>query len=192
MPSLTSTRATLLVLAALALGIWIGRRLTPPSRASRPDRRRVIANTLNDVYCRLSVTEHGVGVRAVRPIPRGTDPFRTVNPDPDPDTAIVWLTETDLAGAHPGVRAMTSDFLAPSSGAVPMPPRGLNAITISFFMNHEARAPNMRVVSEGGDTYASFRATRDIQAGEELTYDYKHMSDELPAFLKPREAQRRK
>ena len=141
-------------------------------------RRRVVANILNDVYCRLGVTEHGVGVRAIRPIPRGTDPFKTVDRVHD----IVWVATAELAGAHPGVRAMAADFLGQAE-EIPLNHNGLNAITIDFFMNHNARTPNMTVVPGGGEnTYASFRATRDIRAGEELTYDYKLMGAEHPVF----------
>lgn len=170
---------------ALAAGIWIGTLLTrsPPALHTQVAARRhasVLDNTLHDVYCRLSVTEHGVGVRAVRPIPRGTDPFRTVSPVHD----IVWVTKAELEGAHPGVRAMVNDYLVGEDGSVPMTRNGLNSITIDFFLNHNSRDPNMEVVPCGdAHTYASFRASRDIRAGEELTFNYEEMGGELPAGM---------
>ena len=164
---------------ALLLGMWLGARSKWPQESAPKtiNRQRVIDNTLNDVYCRLSVTEHGVGVRAVRAIPRGTDPFKTVDPVHD----IVSISRDDIARAHPGVREMTDDYMVSTEGIVPMTRNGLNAVTIDFFMNHNPKDPNMTIIN-GDDAYVTFQAARDIQAGEELTINYKDFESFVIAF----------
>jgi len=50
--------------------------------------------------------------------------------------------------------------------------KGLNAIDISFFLNH-SNEPNMVAIKEGEE----FVAKRDIKTGEELTVDYDTYDD---------------
>ena len=120
---------------------------------------------LRKVYCRLGVTKHGVGVIAIRPIPKGTDPF--VNADPCGDVLKIPQTELDQFDAPEEAKTMVRDFCALQDGVYYVPNYGIDALTKFYFLNH-SKTPNM-VTPDKGET---FLAAKDIKEGEELTADY--------------------
>ena len=44
---------------------------------------------LNDAYTRIGKVKHGVGVVAIRPIPKGTDPFKNCDQKGSVDSVLV-------------------------------------------------------------------------------------------------------
>jgi SET domain-containing protein len=126
--------------------------------------------SLKGVYCRLAPTEHGVGVIAIRPIPKGTDPF----PDIEKGGAIpIPKAEWEATFMDEAVRKLVENMSVYQNGALMVPDCSLNAIDPSFFLNHSEN-PNM-ITRDGGET---FIAARDIARGEELTADYTTYNDE--------------
>ena len=117
---------------------------------------------LDECYTRLSVTEQGVGVVAIRDIPKGTNPFKNCTPV---DT--IKVTEEELGAYDRAVVAMVKDFCAKQDGAYEFPVRGIDTIEKNYYLNH-SNEPNL-ISNDHGDT---FIASRDIVAGEELTVDY--------------------
>lgn len=142
----------------------------------RPSLRDIITNLERDVYCRLSCTNHGVGVRAVRHIPCGIDPFTTS----DAVQRYQWVPVSALTNVHPQVKTMVFDFFKLHKNAVPVPDGGLNSITIDFFMNH-SETPNVgmqrRIYHQG--EYVKWKTLRDIKPGEELTINYESLKEAL-------------
>lgn len=127
--------------------------------------KKQFLRSLNDVYCRLGVTTHGVGVVAIRTIPMGTDPFK--NADPFGDVLEIKKEELDLYDAPEEVKNLVRDFCALQNGVYFVPNYGMDALTKFYYLNH-SKKPNM-VTPDRGET---FIAARDIKAGEELTADY--------------------
>ena len=121
--------------------------------------------SLRDVYCRLGVTEHGVGVVAIRPIPKGTDPFK--NCDPFADVLRISEAEFESYEAPEEAKRLVRDFCALQDGVYYVPSYGIDAIDKSYFLNH-SDTPNMATPDRG----ETFVAARDIEPGEELTADY--------------------
>lgn len=121
---------------------------------------------MGEAYCRIAPSPiHGVGVFAVRHIPKGVDPFRIGMRYPRD-----WLDipPAELARAPLGVRRLlTSLFLLDDDGAFRVPILGANLVDIGSYLNHSDR-PNMRT-ADGH----RFVARRRIRAGEELTVDYR-------------------
>ncbi len=63
----------------------------------------------NDIYCRIGVSKvHGVGVIAIKDIPKETMPFSTLSKEED---KIINLTNDDIKNIHPNVRKILKDFL---------------------------------------------------------------------------------
>lgn len=120
---------------------------------------------LRVVYCRLGVTKHGVGVIAIRNIPKGTDPFK--NADPEGDVLRIPKAEFDAYDAPEEAKTMVRDFCALQDGIYYVPNYGIDAITKFYYLNH-SKKPNMMTPDKG----CTFLAMRDIKAGEELTADY--------------------
>jgi len=106
-----------------------------------------------------------VGVFAVRPIPKGVDPFRTSVRYP---RRWVEITPLELKRASPGVRDLLASLFVPDDdGAFRVPVLGANLVDIGSYLNHSYR-PNVRT-ADGH----RFLARRRIPAGEELTVDYR-------------------
>jgi len=123
----------------------------------------------HETYVRLKESKiHGVGVFAIKDIPKGVNPFAGVAQD-----EWIGFTKKELSSLEPSVRKLMDDFLSVQKGKVWVPANGLGSINMSFYMN-ETRRPNVMAVNQGD----FFKTTRLIKAGEELTVDYSTFSEE--------------
>lgn len=127
--------------------------------------KRQFLLALRDVYCRLGVTKHGIGVIAIRPIKKGTDPFK--NGDPHGDVLRITKRELDQFDAPSAAKKLVRDFCALQDGVYYVPDYGIDAIPKCYFLNHSSH-PNMTTPDEG----ETFIAARNIKKGEELTANY--------------------
>ncbi len=119
-----------------------------------------------NIYCRLRPSKvEGVGVFAIRDIPKGTNPFKSFLPYRFAvvDAASVFKNSK----IDPAVKKLASDMYSVSSGRLYLYKGGLNAIDISFFLNH-SKKPNL-IAKHGG---YFFVAARKIKKGEELFSDH--------------------
>jgi SET domain-containing protein len=117
------------------------------------------------VYARIQPSKiHGVGVFAIRDIPKGTRLF------PEDDVELVWRKRDALKlGELPKeVRELYDQFcLIKDRGETYGCPKSFNLMTTAWYLNHSAD-PNV-----GCDKDYSFFALRDIRQAEELTADYR-------------------
>ena len=122
------------------------------------------------VYVRLGPSEvHGIGVIAIRPIPKGTSLFPN---DPAP---IRWVAVDALAraGLSEAERRFYEDFGIRRNGEIGCP-SNFNLLTPSWYLNEPAESAEANVRSAPDFT---FYAARDIEAGEELLIDYASFSE---------------
>jgi SET domain-containing protein len=128
-------------------------------------RKQTVARIFQESYCRLAPSGiHGIGVFAVRDIPKGVNPFRIGIRYPN---SWIEITETELARAPVGVAALLATlFLWDDEGKFRVPSIGTNLVDIGSYLNHSDE-PNLRTAD--GNV---FRARRRIAKGEELTVDY--------------------
>ncbi len=75
--------------------------------------------SLRHVYCRLGTTRSGVGVIAIRPIPKGVDPF--ANCDRHGDVLRVPQQELEAFDAPEEVKELVRDFCALQGGVYFVP-----------------------------------------------------------------------
>ena len=123
----------------------------------------VLKNLKENVYCRLRPSKiHGVGVFAIKTIPKYANPFIGCHP-----SQWIGFYPEELSSLEPAVKQMINDFFAVQGKKVWVPACGFNGMDISFFMN-SSRNPNIES-TEGG---ARFYALKKIKKGEELTIDY--------------------
>ena len=122
------------------------------------------------VYCRLFASPtHGVGVLAIKDIPKGTDIFGEAGSG---DEDFFEIPEADIMGLPEGpIKKMYLDFCV-LDDHVFYCPHSFNDMTISYFLN-DSKTPNCEAVKDG----IYFVAARDIKAGEELTVAYETYSD---------------
>jgi hypothetical protein len=133
----------------------------------------IIKDLENNVYCRIQTSPiHGVGVFAVRDVPRGTNPFVT-----HAKVEVVAIPEKEIMENEKiprAVRDTVGAFYVVQNGNIYCDARSFNEINISYFLNHSDK-PNLDAKEVDEETV--FTANRDIRAGEELTADYATYSD---------------
>lgn len=122
-----------------------------------------------ETFTRLGVSSvHGVGVFAVRDIPRHTNPFPSRGRARE---RLVSVSESDLASEPEHIQRAIRDFFpANEDGVHWVSGWGLNNLNVSFYLNH-SDTPNVEPHGADGP-YVGFRTNRDIRAGEELCYCY--------------------
>jgi len=128
------------------------------------NKKQLLENLKNDIYCRLKTSSiHGVGVFAIRNIPKGIDPFKGCEIE-----RWIGFKESELKDLRPEVKKMVYDLSAFQKGKVWIPNFGLNSIGTSYFVN-SSKKPNLKALKDG----EKFITIRHIKAGEELTVDYR-------------------
>ena len=106
------------------------------------NRPRLLQRVLRDCYCRLQPSKvDGIGVFAIRNIPSGVDPFKTIAKYAQP--GYVRITEDELDGLPSGVSRLLRALFVPSEGKMYVPTCGTNVIYLNAYLNHSSR-PNMR------------------------------------------------
>lgn len=137
--------------------------------------KQKILNNLKNTYCRLKPSKiEGVGVFAIRDIPKRADPFSDAKNQK-------WFKFNlgELKRIDKNVLKMIDDFFViEKDSAVYIPEHGLNGIDISFFVNN-SKKPNLKIIGDGKNEALDFKTIRKIKKGEELTvsyatYDYKY------------------
>jgi SET domain-containing protein len=124
----------------------------------------------DDVYARIGRSRiHGVGVLAIRDIPRGTRLFR------GEDERVAWVRRDAIRRLPLELRKLYTDFGMAWGDRIGVP-RTLNMLSVGWYLNHSAR-PNTRADEDG-----RFYALRRIRKGEELTADYRTFSDDDLTF----------
>lgn len=140
------------------------------SRRGEPSPKLPHAN----VYARIAQSKiHGVGVKAIRRIPKGASIF------PDDNDPIIWIKESKIKGLPSELRCLYTDFCIirkrdKNYGC----PRSFNRLTVAWYLNRPKSGQKPNVGCRRGYT---FYALRDIKPGEELTVDYRTFSDS-PGF----------
>jgi SET domain-containing protein len=139
-------------------------------------KKRLLQHLKNDIYCRIGVSKvHGVGVVAIKDIPKGTNPFFTLSKEKD---KIITLSKDDIKDIHPNVRKILTDFFGDKKrDNYDVYAYGPNYINISFYLNHSDK-PNIDVIEDTENNYYSFITNIKIKKGEELFIDYDKYSKE--------------
>lgn len=140
----------------------------------------IIKDLEKNIYCRIAPSLiHGVGVVAIRNIPEGIDPFFGSNTMDDEN--MVKIPAKDIF-SNPKIsqeaKDMVKAFYSFDGDIVWFPNCSLNAIDISFFLNHSEN-PNTRY----DDAKGGFLTLRKIEKGEELTSNYRTYSDDERDFM---------
>ncbi|NDE46022.1 MAG: SET domain-containing protein-lysine N-methyltransferase, partial [Betaproteobacteria bacterium] len=118
----------------------------------------------DELYCELRPSaRHGIGVFAIRRIPKGIDPL------------VSRLKHRELRLSHEQVETLPqaiqktlSMFCYYDEKGFLVPSTGLNVVDMAIYLNHD-KAPNLRMQADG-----SFKSLVSIRKGEELTMDYDH------------------
>jgi hypothetical protein len=126
----------------------------------------------DQVFTRIARSDiAGVGVFAIRPIPRGTALFANDH------LGIRWVDRADVAAiADPALRALYDDFAIRHEGRYGCPVN-FNTMTMGWYLNEPRPGDLANVIA---DSRYHFHADRDIALGEELTIRYSGFSQAGP------------
>tara|TARA_B110000908_G_C10240481_1_gene445785 strand:+ start:1986 stop:2396 length:411 start_codon:yes stop_codon:yes gene_type:complete len=131
--------------------------------------KKVLNNLQKNIYCRIRCSKiHGVGVVAIRDIPKGINPYLLATKS----QKTVGILDKDIEKLEPEVKAMVHDFFQKEDDDKwYLPVSGLNSIDSSFYMNNNSSNPNVKVL-DADESFVTFRTLRKIKKGEELTINY--------------------
>lgn len=127
----------------------------------------------NDIYCRIGISKiQGVGVIAIKDIPKGTRPFISLNPNKNKIVS-VSIDELKNHGIHDNVIKISQDFFGGTEkNNCDMYHYGPNDLNISYYLNHSPDNNLDVIVTD--DVYYGFITNKDIKIGEELFINYQH------------------
>src|SRR3989338_6955045 len=126
-------------------------------------KQKILIN-LKNTYCRLKPSKvEGVGVFAIKNIPKGINPFKGVKKQK-------WhkfqISELKILGKEI-LSLIDSFFVIHKDGSVYISDSGLNGMDISYFLN-DSRHPNVKTINDG----ENFITLKKIKKGGELTVAY--------------------
>ena len=127
-----------------------------------------LLENLNNTYCTFGQSKvHGIGVVAIRDIPKDIDPFPPLAPEQS-----ISITEEDLEQLPKEIISKIKDIFISINGIYQIFALGLNSMGIRFHVNHSKNsniAVNKKPITSG---YYPFTTLRNIKKGEELFWDY--------------------
>ncbi len=140
------------------------------------DKERLLKHLEEDIYCRIGVSKtHGVGVIAIKDIPKNTNPFKNLSNYTN--EKIIFLNKDELQNINKNVIKILGDFFdSTGSGVYGILYEGPNYINISYYMNHSKNPNIIPVDIPELSNYYSYITLRDIKEGEELTFDYSNFT----------------
>ena len=119
---------------------------------------------------RLAPGVAGVGVIAIRDIPKGVNPFQTVGKVRRPTTD---LSTSDVGKLPGAVRKLVTDFVEPDEdGNYTIPRQGMATIDTTWYIN-DSDTPNVSFVDDPSSDFVEFRTNQVIPKGTELTIRYR-------------------
>ena len=93
----------------------------------------------NTTYCKIGVSEvHGIGVIAIRDIPKGVDPFLSLGSN----NRFLCLTEEEINTLDKDIQDHLRSYYIRTEGTYPVMAKGFNEVCIFGYMNHSDN-PNM-------------------------------------------------
>lgn len=125
-------------------------------------KKKILAHLEKEVYCRLGVSPiHGIGVFAVRDIPKGAYPLKSYIRIKEMD-----ISKQDIKHLPQGVRDQIDTFCYYDRKKVSIPRIGLNTFDMAIYLNH-SKKPNLRFKKNG-----SLECLHDVKKGDEMFIDY--------------------
>jgi SET domain-containing protein len=123
---------------------------------------KLLKHLKSDIYCKIGVSKiHGVGVFALREIPKGTKPLGGPRKQRE-----VKVKLKEIEALPRGLKSYIKSFCFVDEDSIFIPSDGLNAMDMAVYLNH-SKEPNLRFRKDG-----ALVALKKIRSGAELFIDY--------------------
>ncbi len=133
-------------------------------------KERLLNELINNTYVMLRPSAvAGIGVFAIRPIPKGC---REIFSKPDKNDQWITVSREEVEALPSHARHVVENYCLYDEENYFIPDHGFKKIDVSLFLNH-ADTPNVISIEDGN----YFEAIRDIREGEELFIDYGQIVD---------------
>ena len=137
-------------------------RLSKNNNMSTTHKEKLFHHLKSEIYCQLGVSPiHGIGVFALRDIPKNARPLLSFIPNRD-----VVFTPDEIKVLPEKVKTLIDIFCYVDDECIEVPRQGLNTVHLQIYLNH-SKTPNLQF-----DEKNNLFALRNIEDGEELTIDY--------------------
>lgn len=137
-------------------------------------KKQLLNNLQKDVYCRIGVSkikDAGVGVIAIKNIPKGVCPFKYPNNVSNPVyNKSIDITKKELNKLPKNIIKMINDFCHNDNENYTIPHYGLNSFDISWYLNHNINN-NINII-DNNNNFLSFVTNKNIKKGDELYINY--------------------
>ena len=127
-----------------------------------------LLENLENTYCKVGRSEtQGVGVIAIRDIPKDINPLPVLMPE-----GLIHLTEEDLKTLPLEVAQRVKEIFIRNNGVYSVSSLGLNGLGVIGYMNH-SKNPNTKLdIDSFVNNYIPWVTITEIKKGEELFWDY--------------------
>ena len=129
-----------------------------------------LLKNLEQTYCSFGVSKiHGIGVIAIRDIPKDINPF----PSTYTEKAVI-LTDKELNELPKEVITKVKHIFIKYNNVYSIYNLGLNSMGVRFHLNHSKKpnvGVNIEIITKPG-YYLPFVTLKDIKKGEELCCDF--------------------
>jgi SET domain-containing protein len=133
-------------------------------------KQELLNELINETYVMLRPSPiEGIGVFAIRDIPKGT---QTMFSKTSPDDKWIKISKEEVQTMPSHVQHVITNYSLYDEENYFVPDHGFKKLDICLFLNHSDH-PNVVSVNDGD----YFQATRDIKTGEELFIDYGKIVD---------------
>ena len=125
-------------------------------------KQKLLKHLSQEVYCHLAASSvNGVGVFALRAIPKGVEPLRSLVQEDE-----IRFTKEEIKSLPKAVRDEISKFCLIEDQEVHISSLGMNTARMAIYLNH-SKTPNVKYQKNG--QLITLRASKK---GEELLMDY--------------------
>ena len=125
-------------------------------------KQKLLKHLSQEVYCHLAASSvNGVGVFALRAIPKGVEPLRSLVQEDE-----IRFTKEEIKSLPKAVRDEISKFCLIEDQEVHISSLGMNTARMAIYLNH-SKTPNVKYQKNG-----QLITLRAIKKGEELLMDY--------------------
>ena len=121
------------------------------------DKARILKHLQTEVYCRLGVSPiHGIGVFAIRDIPKGTQPLVSLLKIKE-----FSFSKKEIKKLPASVQKEVRMFCYYDKDEHLIPSIGLNAMNMAFYMNH-SKKPNIKYLKNNSSPAFIFLSDKSV------------------------------